>query len=155
MNKYQILHFSTKIAFTFLLILLIGIFYHSDISAVHAETTVRSSNAPWNSVHPYVPGCLPWKVAEKADGNFIVDLEEDECGGYYALAYYTDLSVANFHVYISAGTNEDSHCFAKDGYTSCLTRYAGYKGNAHGQICFYGEGGPSAYRNQASGCINV
>jgi hypothetical protein len=135
--------------------LLLSSFSRFAVSPVHAAVSKLSSGHQVKRMTPHVPGCLPWVVAEKTDGDFVVDLEEDNCNGYYAIAYYNDLRVANFHVYVSGAVKQDAHCDASSGFTNCITPYVSYGGNSNHQICFYGEGGTTTYTDKAFGCVNV
>ena len=135
--------------------LLISSFSRFAVSPAHAATFNYLSEHQVHRMTPHVPGCSPWVVAEKTDDDFVVDLEEDDCNGYYAIAYFSPLRAANFHVYISAAVTNVSQCYASKGNTSCSTKYVTYSANSHHRICFYGEGGTIAYSNSASGCVNV
>jgi hypothetical protein len=134
--------------------LLLSSFASLAVSPAHAATNNDISHSQTNQIAPHVPGCWPWVVSEKTSGPLVVDLEEDNCYGYYTVAYFSGY-VANFHVYTSAAMSVDGYCTASLGYTSCETAYAGFSGNSKHQVCFYGEAGLTMYTNKAYGCINV
>jgi hypothetical protein len=134
--------------------LLLSSFSSLSASSAHAAANNSISHSQTKQITPHVPGCWPWVVSEKTSGLLVVDLEEDNCYGYYTIAYFSGYA-ANFHVYTSAAVSVDGYCTASQGYTSCSTAYAGTSGNSHHQVCFYGEAGFTTYTNRASGCINV